>query len=95
MCSRHVWTAEQSTSARKDKAEPGKGCGEDMLNSSLFLQLYRKFQLLAVCLGKPHLVTPSEQREQKERRCTKTRCLSTHFALAVGLRFLLYLYTEE
>lgn len=68
MCSLHMWTAEQGTSARKGKAQPGKGCGEDMFNSSLFLQLYRKFQLLAVCLGKPHLVTLSEQREKKERR---------------------------
>lgn len=45
--------------------EPG------MLNSYLFLQLYRKFQLLAACPGKPHLVTLSEQTEKKEGEPSK------------------------
>lgn len=48
--------AKQDTSARKGKAEPGKGCdGKQACSGYLFLQLYRKFQLLAACLGKPHL----------------------------------------
>lgn len=59
--------AKQDTSARKGKAEPGKGCdGNQACSGYLFLQLYRKFQLLAARLGKPHLVTLSEQTEKKE-----------------------------